>query len=240
MTALSLRITTTGMTVKKILTIILGLALTCSAASAQTTITVPKQREKYSGSISGKARMEEMITPKVDAKMEIPGSYKDFKDENFDELDQSMKEREWTSEDTAWKRACQIDTRKSYERYISMYPQGAHIADASCRLVDKKVDETLANAHEKLPNIKLVEPDETSPTSILVIKNNTGYPLSVYCSGSDSKSIVIPVDGKREVTLYNGEYKLAATVPPAYIHPFAGQTEFYGGRYEIGFWVVVQ
>lgn len=228
------------MSIRKIFVLFIGMALMAGNASAQT-INVPKQREKFSGSISGKAKMDvEMISPKVDAKMEMPKNFKDYNDDKFNELDQSMKEREWTSEDTAWKRACEIDTKNSYERYISMYPHGAHIADASGRLIDKKVDETLANAHDKLPNIKHVEPDEFSPTSTLVIKNNTGYPLTVLCSGSDKKNVIIPVDGKREVTLYNGEYKIAASVPPAYIHPFAGQTEFYGGRYEVGFWVVVQ
>ena len=222
----------------KTLALVSCMLLTGFAASAQNTLTLPKSREKLSGGSTGKFKMEEMITPKMDAKMELPKEYKGYSDDTFSELDDAMKERQWTSEDTAWTRACQIDTRKAYERYISLYPQGAHIADASCRLIDKKVEETIQGAHDRLPNIECVEPDESSPTSTFVIKNNTGYPLTVYCSGPDSRSVVIPVDGKREVTLYNGEYKLAASVPPAYIRPFAGVTGFYGGRYEVGFWVV--
>ena len=75
-------------------------------------------------------------------------------------------------------------------------------------------------------------------TSEIVIDNNTDYALTVYYSGTSFKSILIPIGGKATFTVENGDYKIAASVPPAYIRPYAGKTEFVGGRYEIGFWVV--
>lgn len=165
-------------------------------------------------------------------------SYKDYSDKSFEELEREMQEREWGSEDTAWKRACEMNSYQSYERYLAIYPNGAHKAEATCLLIDAKVNETLRNAHDDLPNIKLVEADEESPTSTLLIRNNTGYSLTVYCSGSTTKSVVIPRDNFATIVLENGDYKIAASVPPSYIRPFAGKTSFAGGRYEMGFWVV--
>lgn len=220
----------------------MAIALVCFAAGAQTPSAASRYHEKGSGikpkSITS-GTIDKMIGGKVDAPdPSIPYGYKGYNDERLDELDKQMKERQWQSEDTAWKRACELDTRLSYETYITRYPQGAHVAEANNKVIEKKVDETLANAHDNLPNIKYIEPDEFSPTSTLSIKNNTGYPLTVYCSGSDKKSVIIPVDATRDVTVTNGDYKIAASVPPGYIRPFAGQTTFYGGTYEIGFWVV--
>lgn len=218
-----------------------SLMLVCFAAAAQTPYASSRYHEKGTGlkpkSITS-GTIEKMAGSAVDVNPALPYGYKDYNDEKFDELDRQMKERQWQTEEGAWKRACELDTRLSYETYITRFPQGAHVAEANSRMIARKVDETLENAHEKLPNIKCLEPDENSPTTTLVIKNNTGYPLTVYCSGSDKKSVVIPVDGTREVTFTNGDYKIAASVPPAYIRPFAGQSSFYGGRYEIGFWVV--
>ena len=170
----------------------------------------------------------------------LPSGYKDYEDEGFEDFAREMKERGWGREDTAWQLACDANSKQSYERYMSMYPSGAHIAEASCRLVDAQVDEMLANAHNSLPNIIRTEPDDESLKSTVIIKNNTGYPLTVYYSGLQSRSVIIQPDGKATVTLDNGPYKLGASVPPSYIHPFAGKTSLEGGVYEIGFWVVTR
>lgn len=229
------------MSLRKTLLIISAIFAAASIATAQTPYSQGKYRERGSGTSmtprTGKTP-DRMGIPKTKPDMSVPSGYKGYSDEKLDELDKTMKEREWLSEDTAWKRACEINTRLSYETYIARYPIGAHIAEARCRLIDAKVQETLDNAHDDLPNIKHIETDDFSLTSTVIVKNNTGYPLTVYYSGDNSKSIVIQPDAKASVTLQNGPYKIAATVPPSYIRPFAGKTEFAGGTYEIGFWVV--
>lgn len=198
-----------------------------------------RSKDRFIGS-SGKAELEKMLTPRRAEESGVPSNYKSYTDNTLQDLERQMKEREWGSEDTAWNRACEINSSQAYERYMAIYPTGAHIADASRKLVDARVAETLNNAHNELPDIMRVEPDDDSPTSTILIKNNTGLTLTVYYSGSVSKSLVIPPDGMNFITLENGPYKLAATVPPAHIKPYAGKTELRGGRYEIGFWIVTR
>lgn len=227
----------TAMFRKKFLLLMMSF-LVCTVLNAQTGYPVERSRDRNLGISGGKGGMERMLPPKADASPGIPSDYKGYTDDSFQELEKKMKEREWGSEDTAWNRACEIDTRQSYEKYTAMYPNGAHIVPATIRLINAKIDETLANAHNELPNIKHVEEDENSLTSTIEITNNTGYPLTIYCSGEKATSFVIPPDRSKTITVDNGTYKLAAYVPPSYIRPYAGQTGFTGGRYEIGFWVV--
>lgn len=223
--------------IRKIL-LIAGLALLCASAGAQSPLTLDKSRERRGGgSAKAKPGTEKMIFTKVEMDPNSV-SYKDYKDETLDELDKTMQEREWGSEDTAWARAQKLDTRQAYEKFISMYPYGKYVAEANCKLIDARVNETLSNAHQSLPNIKHIETDEPTFESTVEVTNHTGLPLTVYYSGIDKKSVLIPPDGKSTVILENGDYKLAASVPPQSIRPFAGQTAFVGGRYEIGFWIV--
>jgi len=185
--------------------------------------------------------MDKMMIPK-DNNVEagIPRDYKGYSDEDLSELEMQMKERDWSREDTAWMRACQINTQASYARYIAMYPSGEHFPQASARLIEAKVAETLANAHNELPQIERIEEDDDSPTSTLIIRNHTGMSLTVYCSGEQSKSVVIAPGARDFITVKNGPYKLAATVPPSHIKPYAGVTSLGGGKYEIGFWIVTR
>lgn len=165
-------------------------------------------------------------------------SYKAYTDESLDELNRKMEERDWGSEDTAWIRACEKNTRQSFERYMALYPNGAHIAEAEQKLIISKITETLNNTHNELPDIKHLEVDDESLTSTVYIQNNTIYPLTVYYSGFQTKGTVIPASGSATITVENGEYKIAASVPPHHIRPYAGKTSFSGGKYEIGFWVI--
>lgn len=213
------------------------LALACFGAAAQTTIPSEIPGGKSFGS-SGKSSLEKMLDSRMDTKNSMPYGYRNYSDDKLDEMDKRMKDRAWMIEDTAWDRACELDNKESYQRYSVMYPNGAHVAQANCKLIDFKIAETLANAHSELPNIKHTEEDEDSPESTLVIQNNTGMILTVYYSGDKSDQIVIQPDAVATVTIDNGPYKLAAFVPNPRIRPYAGKTSFNGGRYEIGFWIV--
>ncbi len=116
-----------------------------------------------------------------------------------------------------------------------MYPNGAHIAAANSSLVDINVDEAFKSDHGSLPKLDRVLADDDSKTSTIIIENHTGYPLTLMYSGQESKTIVINPGGTGTVTLENGSYKIAASVPVAGIRPFAGNEELLGGRYETGF-----
>lgn len=225
------------MRTRRIIALVLGLMLIGSTSFAQSFNEKPKQRLGSHSIISG---LETLSVPQSAPNTAVPSGYKGYVDESLEEFNDSVKEKEWGSEDTAWMRACEMDNSKGYERYMAMYPYGAHAPEASRYLVRTKVDETLANAHSNLPQIVRTEEDDESTETTLVIQNNTGMTLTVYCSGIDSRSVIIPPDKKGTITFVNGQYKLAAFVPPAHVRPYAGQTSFDGGTYEIGFWIVTQ
>lgn len=217
--------------------LILFMLTLCCAALAQSGGSVEKPRGK-SMEMPKSSRSGETMDAKMDASSSIPYNYKAYSDEKLEELNKAMKEREWNSEEGAWKRACEIDNRQAYEKYMATYPNGVHIYEANKNIINARIAETLEGAHNSLPNIKHTETDDESMTSTIVIDNNTGYTLTVYYSGASIKSVMIPVGGRSTFEVENGEYKIAATVPPEYIRPYAGKTDFVGGRYEIGFWVV--
>ena len=225
------------MGIRRFVALFLGLILFGSTVFAQSSIERPKHKLGVHSSVSG---LETLAVPKSAPNNGVPSGYKGYVDESLDEFNKNMREKDWGSEDTAWRRACDLDNSKAYERYMAMYPYGAHVPEASECLIRTKVDETLANAHANLPEIIRTEANDDSAETTLVIKNNTGMTLTVFCSGIQKKSVQIPPDGKGAIKVINGQYKLAASVPPAYIRPYAGQTSFMGGVYEVGFWVVTR
>ena len=223
---------------KRIIILLIAFVLSAAGQQAFAQTVIEQPGLKYGGKQGTIHGYEGMISSKADARNSLPSGYKGYSDEELEQYRQKMREEEWRSEDTAWIRASEADNSYSYERYLAIFPYGAHAPEASVRLVRAKVNETLANAHNDLPTIKRTVTDDESTTSIIEIQNNTGYTLTVWCSGIESRSVVIPPDKKATVTVTNGQYKLAAAVPPSHIRPFAGQSSFAGGKYEIGFWVV--
>lgn len=218
--------------------VILAFLTICSIAVAQNNGFYEKSKGRIG--VAGRSGTEIMMDPKMGTGTIGNPNFKNYSDDSLEDLGKQMKEREWGREDTAWNRAREIDTRQAYEKYMAMYPNGAHISEATCKLIEAKIDETLRNAHNDLPNIKHIESDESSLTSTIVFKNNTGMPLTIYYSGEATRSFLIPPDGSHTISVTNGPYKLAASVPPSYIRPFAGSTEFVGGSYEMGFWIVTR
>ena len=229
------------MTLRRILTLLMMLTLTASTARAQS-ISIGRYGDRYKGSAtgtsSGMAVPQGMAGGSVRMEPSVPSGYGKYEDDGLDALEKEMQEREWGHEDTAWKRASEMDSIEGYQTYLARYPYGAHAGDANNRIIDLRVQDALNGSHEDLPDMKRVEEDDDSPTSTILVENNTGYPLTVMYSGLESKSIVIAAGGRGAVTVKNGHYRIAASVPPGHIRPFAGSQDFSGGRYEVGFWVV--
>ena len=167
-----------------------------------------------------------------------PIEHSEYKDENLERLEKEMEAREWGSEGTAWERARKADTKEAYQRYVAMYPNGAHRPQASQRIVDLSVNDIFDGDHGSLPEMHCVARDDDSPTSTITVENATRYPLTVMYSGPESRSTVIPPGAKSTVTLPNGRYRIAASVPDAFVRPFAGSETFSGGRYETGYVIV--
>ncbi|MCQ2188080.1 MAG: hypothetical protein MJY73_07015 [Bacteroidales bacterium] len=217
-----------------ILILLLGAQL---LADAQSSVSLGREAKGRLSIPAPNGSMEKPIGTAINADAS-PIEYGKYTDDKLSQLEKEMEAREWGSEDTAWERARKTDTKDAYQRYVAMYPNGAHRPQASQRLVDLSVDDIFNNDHGSLPKMNHVEKDDDSPTSTITIENATRYPLTVMYSGAESKSIVISPGAKSTMTLPNGRYRIAASVPDAFVRPFAGSETFSGGRYETGYVIV--
>lgn len=230
---------------KKSLTTLLLAGMLCISflADAQSTVSLKRKGDRYSGGavMSEKATVTEIrkdMKPVGVEAREDPIENAAYSDYLPEDMAKRMTDRKWEREDTAWEMACTIDTKESYRRYVAMYPSGPHRAEASKRIIDFEVNDVFNGEHGTLPGMKHVEEDEESPTSTIVVENATEYVLTVMYSGPESKSIQIPPYGRNAVTLQNGRYRIAASVPRASVRPYAGSESLSGGRYEAGYCIV--
>lgn len=217
---------------QRLIAVIMSLVCFAFSAAAQTENPLRTEGGKRSGA------GWEMSTGKMMDIKTLPITRDKYTDDKLDEFNRQMAERDWGSEDTAWERACSLGTKDAFQKYIAMYPNGPHRADATKKIVDIEVDDILNGKHNDLPGMKRVESDDDSPTSTVTVENGTQYRLTVMYSGPESRSIEILPGGKGTVTLPNGHYRIAAFVPPAHVRPYAGSEEFAGGRYETGYIIV--
>lgn len=210
--------------------------LTSISAWSQNRITLDRKGEAFSGkSVPG--MNDRMIGTQLQMG-DMPVNYGRYSDERMKELTKEMQERSWESEETAWDLARSLDTRDAYEKYIKLYPGGAHREKADGRIVDFKVDDIFNGSHNHLPGMLRTVSDDKSTRSTILIENMTKYVLTVIYSGPDSKEIQISPGRKDSITIPNGNYRIAASVPDENVRPFAGFEDLAGGHYEIGFCIV--
>jgi len=220
----------------KYLLIYIGVFFLSLTASAQTDIN---KLTIDGGGTTGLFRNDrsDLIKDTRTGAMEVDPGYGKEYDDRLRELDEQMEERKWSEEGSAWARACELNTRDSYQKYIDRFPSGLHRGEADNKIVDFDIEEIFKGEFNDLPIMELVEEDRDKPISIIQIENHTKYELTVMYQGSQNKMIKIPAGSRGSVTVENGYYKVAAYVPPKWIRPYAGRQEAVGGRYEIGFWV---
>lgn len=232
----------TVMNMRRILSILILLTAFILTAGAQSY--TGKARDKSVIGTTGTSGMTAPMAPKgmigksISNEPALPAGYGKYKDEGLQDLSRAMEERDWGSEDTAWERAKTLDSIDAYKKYLARYPYGQHVGEANNRIIDIRVSDALNGDHNDLPEMARTVSEDDSPTSTIVVENVTRFPLTVMYSGIESKSITIPAGSKSSVTLKNGHYRIAASVPVSYVFPFAGSQDFSGGRYETGFCIV--
>lgn len=230
------------MSLRKLISIASALMLFSLSAGAQNVIelnkgeTIKRGRIENSGSLKG--GNTGLIEKTFDLK-DIPIEVNRLPDDaRMKEIEKEFKDREWRSEESAWNRASEEDTKEAYEKYVAMYPNGEHRSEATARLIAMKVSDAFTSAHQTLPPINRIYVDDDSPVSTIIVNNSTGQPLTVMYSGVDCEGITIEPDGRGIVTVSNGYYNIAASVPSPSVKPFAGNEIFRGGRYEVTFYIV--
>lgn len=205
-------------------------------------------RDKYVGTPL-EAKMDSLINAKVDSEyrkaldtetMEGWNRYKSIVTEAYwrdaDERIDDLNNRLWGTEAQAWRTAQKENSLTAYNRYLELYPRGAHAKAADKKVIDLSVTSIFAGDHGSLPGM-----DKTSYSSsgvnYISVRNDTQYTLTLLYSGPDSKRLVLSPRSSGTVTLPNGSYRVAASVAAANVRSYAGTETLNGGSYDVSYYI---
>ena len=142
-------------------------------------------------------------------------------------------ERAWKKESTAWQMAKAMGTSAGYEKYLNLFPKGAHAKAA----IDELVNGVMSGSHGELPSMEKTGYASGS-SSTIEVSNDTQYTLTLLYSGSaDSKRLVLSPHQSRSITLRNGRYRIAASVNAANVSSYAGTEDLSGGSYSVSYYI---
>lgn len=142
----------------------------------------------------------------------------------------------WNTETNAWYTASQLDNLSSYEKYLSLFPNGKHKAQADKKVIDLSVAATFAGSHGTLPEMDQVGYSGGS-TSYVSVTNSTSYTLTLLYSGNESKRLVLSPNSTGSIRLKNGSYRIAASVSASNVSRYAGTESLNGGSYEVEYYI---
>ena len=150
---------------------------------------------------------------------------------------QKQELEEWSTESKAWKKVLKGGTLELLEKYLSLYPNGAHSTQAKQKIIDLEVSDVFASGnYGQLPSM-----DKTgysnSTYSTVSVRNDTQYTLTLRYSGVESKKIVISPHSSRSVQLKSGSYRIVASVNASNVRNFAGREELTGGSYDVSYYI---
>lgn len=163
---------------------------------------------------------------------EVPAVDSRDANERIRELEEQVA---WSSESKAWQTASTRGTTMALQKYLEIYPKGAHARQAEKKLIDIEVSSVFAGEHGMLPQMDKGYSTGAS-YSVIEIENQTQYELTVSYSGPDSKRLVIPAGQTRKLNIGNGYYRVAASVGHGVI-PFAGTEQLDGSYFSSSFYI---
>ncbi len=146
----------------------------------------------------------------------------------YERIKELEEQTAWSTESKAWQTASSRGTSMAFQKYLELFPKGAHTRQAERKLIDIEVSSVFSGKHGILPQMDRGYSTGAS-YSVIEIENRTQYEMTVSYSGPDSKRMVIPPYGTKSMHIGNGNYRVAASVGHGVI-PFAG-TEYLDGRH---------
>lgn len=165
----------------------------------------------------------------------VPQSNWKYPDDHIEALKKEQEEAKWKSEPTAWRAACDGGRISDYEKYLKFHPYGTHAKQAEKMVIDLDVEAVFSNEHGTLPPM-----DKSyggGSTSHIEIHNSTSYTITISYSGPSSKRISISPGATCNVSLSNGNYRVAARAVGGGVQPFAGTENLDGGMYEVTYYI---
>lgn len=143
----------------------------------------------------------------------------------------------WGTEQLAWKTANEIGTYESYQKYIQLYPNGAHKSKANKMLIDYEVARDFSGKHGTMPAMEKTSYG-SGTFSTVTVTNQTAYVMTLLYSGEkESERLVIYGGDTKSVRLPNGNYRISARVNASNVIPYVGSETLSGGDYSASYYI---
>ena len=143
----------------------------------------------------------------------------------------------WGTENNAWKTCNELRTQQSYEKYLRLYPKGAHMKQANKILIDMAVARDFSGTHGTMPALDKDYYTRAS-VSTITVTNETSYTMTLLYSGDkESARLVISARGTESIRLPNGDYRISARVDASNVIPYVGEEALTGGRYSASYYI---
>lgn len=153
-----------------------------------------------------------------------------------DQRIEDINSRLWGTDSQAWKTAQKQNTLTAYNRYLELFPKGAHAKAADKKVIDLSVTNIFAGDHGTLPRMDRTS-YSSSGSNIITVSNDTQYTLTLLYSGPDSKRLVLSPRSSGSVRLPNGTYRVAASVAATNVRSYAGTETLSGGGYDVSYYI---
>lgn len=153
-----------------------------------------------------------------------------------DQRIEDINSRLWGTDSQAWKTAQNQNTLTAYNRYLELFPKGAHAKAADKKVIDLSVTNIFAGDHGTLPGMDRTS-YSSSGSNIITVSNDTQYTLTLLYSGPDSKRLVLSPRSSGSVRLPNGTYRVAASVAATNVRSYAGTETLSGGGYDVSYYI---
>ena len=153
-----------------------------------------------------------------------------------DQRIEDINSRLWGTDSQAWKTAQKQNTLTAYNRYLELFPKGAHAKAADKKVIDLSVTNIFAGDHGTLPGMDRTS-YSSSGSNIITVSNDTQYTLTLLYSGPDSKRLVLSPRSSGAVRLPNGTYRVAASVAATNVRSYAGTETLSGGGYDVSYYI---
>ena len=166
-------------------------------------------------------------------KLKVP--YERYRD--ADSRISSLERENWSTDNKAWQEANRLNTSGAFKYYLELYPHGVYKDRAYKKVIDLEVDEIFQGDYGQLPSMDSQSYYSYSSTSTIKLTNNTEYTLTVLYSGNSSEKVVLLPRHSSEITLSNGNYRIAASVNASKVQNYAGSEKLDSGRYEVEYYI---
>ncbi len=158
-------------------------------------------------------------------------------DRNYPQLRQWYKAeeaRELLYNDPSWVK--EQDQLAHYQRFVASHPKHKDTPSMQKRIIDLEVAAIAAGDHGALPKAEATGQSRGART-IIALKNDTGYELTVRFSGTESTKVVLAQRTAQSVDLPNGTFKVAASVDASHVANYYGTDVYKGGVYDLSFYI---